>query len=51
MRKFHQGKYTVKNPAKYSGSGEPTFRSSWEHTFMCFCDDNPNVMAWASEPV
>lgn len=51
MKKFHQGKYTIKNPQKYSGSGEPTFRSSWEHTFMCFCDDNPNVMAWASEPV
>ena len=51
MNKFHQGKYTVKNPQKYAGGGTPTFRSSWEYTFMCFCDDNPNVLAWASEPV
>jgi len=51
MPKFHQGKYTVLNQSKYSGSGSPTFRSSWEQTFMQFCDNNPNVMAWASEPV
>ena len=49
-QKYHQGKYTVKNPQKYSGKGEPTFRSSWEYTFMNFCDDNPSVVAWASEP-
>ena len=51
MPKFHQGKYTVLNQSKYSGGGSPTFRSSWEQTFMQFCDNNPNVMAWASEPV
>lgn len=51
MKKFHQGKYQIKNPTKYAGGGMPTFRSSWEYTFMCFCDDNPNVLAWASEPV
>jgi hypothetical protein len=51
MPKFHKGKYTVLNQSKYSGSGSPTFRSSWEQTFMQFCDNNPNVMAWASEPV
>mgnify|MGYP003670348885 FL=1 len=51
MAKFHQGKYTVINEEKYSGNGSPVFRSSWEQTFMQFCDNNPNVMAWASEPV
>ena len=51
MSKFHQGKYQVINEAKYSGKGTPTFRSSWELTFMQFCDNNPNVVAWASEPV
>jgi hypothetical protein len=51
MSKYHQGKYNVKNPGKYAGAGAPTFRSSWELTFMQFCDDNPNVLAWASEPV
>ncbi len=51
MSKFHQGKYTVINEEKYAGKGSPTFRSSWELTFMKFCDDNPNVISWASEPV
>ena len=51
MAKFHKGHYTVINEDKYSGSGTPVFRSSWEQTFMSFCDHNPNVMAWASEPV
>ena len=51
MPKYHKGQYTVLNASKYSGSGSPTFRSSWEQTFMQFCDNNPNVMAWASEPV
>ena len=49
--KFHKGKYSIRNPQKYSGKGEPTFRSSWELTFMNFCDNNPNIFAWASEPV
>ena len=51
MAKFHKGQYTVLNASKYSGSGTPVYRSSWEQTFMQFCDTNPNVMAWASEPV
>ncbi len=51
MAKFHKGHYTIINAEKYSGSGTPVFRSSWEQTFMSFCDNNPNVMAWASEPV
>ena len=51
MSKFHQGKYTVINEEKYAGKGSPTFRSSWELTFMKFCDENPNVVSWASEPV
>ena len=51
MAKFHKGQYTVLNASKYSGSGTPVFRSSWEQTFMQLCDTNPNVMAWASEPV
>jgi hypothetical protein len=51
MSKFHQGKYQIINESKYSGSGTPTFRSSWELTFMQFCDTNSNIVAWASEPV
>lgn len=50
MSKYAQGKYTVKNREKYVGRKEPTYRSSWEFTFMLFCDNNPNVLQWASEP-
>jgi len=51
MAKYHQGRYAIINEAKYAGKGTPTFRSSWENTFMQFCDNNPNVLSWASEPV
>ena len=51
MAKFAQGAYTVKNAGKYVGRGEPRYRSSWENVFMNFCDNNENVLQWASEPV
>jgi len=47
--KFSQGKFTIKNPEKYIGKKQPTYRSSWEFKFMQFCDENPNVLQWASE--
>lgn len=50
MSKYAQGKYTVLNPEKYVGKGLPTYRSSWEHSFMRFADNNPNILQWASEP-
>ena len=49
--KFSQGIYNIKNPDKYVGLGEPRFRSSWEFTFMNFCDTNESVKKWSSEPV
>ena len=48
-RRFAQGKYQVANPEKYVGNRQPTYRSSWEWSFMRFCDTNPNVLKWASE--
>jgi hypothetical protein len=51
MSKYASGKYTVKNPEKYMGKRTPTYRSSWEFTFMSFCDNNPAVLNWASEAV
>ena len=51
MAKFAQGAYTIKNAGKYVGRGEPRYRSSWENVFMNFCDNNENVLQWASEPV
>ena len=49
--KFSQGIYQVKNIEKYIGSKPPYCRSSWETTFCMFCDNNPSIQEWASEPV
>jgi hypothetical protein len=49
--KFSQGAYTVKNPEKYIGLNSPRYRSSWELTFMTFCDNNPSVHQWSSESI
>jgi hypothetical protein len=51
MAKYSQGKYEVKNPAKYIGKKQPTYRSSWEFSFMHFCDTNPSIQQWASEAI
>jgi len=51
MARFAQGKYTLKNPAKYIGGKTPTYRSSWEYAFMRFCDEHPSVAQWASEAI
>lgn len=51
MIRFAQGLYQVKNPAKYVGKRPPKYRSSWEHTFMTFCDNNNNILQWASESI
>lgn len=49
--KFSKGVYKIKNPEKYVGSKLPMYRSSWEYTFMTFCDNNPSVQQWSSESV
>jgi len=49
--RFSKGVYTPKNPEKYMGNRMPLYRSSWEYTFMAFCDNNPSVQQWASESV
>lgn len=49
--KYSQGVYKLKNPQKYIGSKTPVYRSSWEFTFMSFCDNNPAIHEWASECV
>jgi hypothetical protein len=51
MPKYAQGTYQILNPDKYIGKGSPKYRSSWEHTFMRFCDNNPSVLQWASESI
>lgn len=51
MAKFAQGKFNMTQPEKYVGLKMPTYRSSWEWSFMKFCDTNPSVQKWASEAV
>ena len=51
MKRWAQGKFTLKHPEKYVGNKSPTYRSSWEFHFMKFCDENPAIGAWASEAV
>jgi hypothetical protein len=50
-RNYAQGKFQIKNPGKYIGKGQPTYRSGWEFAFMQFCDNNPSVLQWASEAI
>lgn len=38
-------------PDKYVGTKMPTYRSSWEWSFMRFCDTNESVQKWASEAI
>jgi TnsA endonuclease N terminal len=51
MANFRQGVYQIKNPAKYVGQGAPKYRSGWEMSFMLFCDNNDNILQWASESI
>ena len=51
MSKFAQGIYTIKNLGKYVGKSQPRYRSSWEHAFMRFLDNNDSVLQWASESI
>jgi len=41
----------MKHPEKYVGTKVPTYRSSWEWSFMNFCDNNPSIIKWASEAI
>lgn len=51
MAKFARGKFTMSNPEKYIGTLVPIYRSSWEWSFMRFCDTNPSIQKWASEAI
>ena len=51
MANWAQGIYIPKNPEKYIGKSRPKYRSGWEFTFMQFCDNNKNVLKWASEAI
>jgi hypothetical protein len=50
--RYSQGYFMPKNPEKYRGDAtQIIYRSGWEHRFLKFCDDNPMVLEYSSEPV
>ena len=51
MSKYAQGQFQIRNPEKYVGKKTPTYRSGWEFVFMQFCDNNDNILQWASESI
>ena len=51
MKRFAQGIYRPLNAQKYVGKREPRYRSGWELAFMRFCDNNDNILQWASESI
>jgi hypothetical protein len=50
-RNYAQGFFEVQNPQKYVGKNKPKYRSGWEQAFMRFCDNNDNIVQWASESI
>jgi len=43
-------RFFPRRPEKYVGNPQNIiFRSSWERTFMEYCDRNPDIIRWASE--
>lgn len=51
MTRYAQGIYKPTNPQKYAGKRDPRYRSSWELSFMRFCDNNDYVLQWVSESI
>ena len=50
--KAHKGKFSPKNRKKYKGNpANITYRSSWEQTFMNYCDRKSSIVEWASEEI
>jgi hypothetical protein len=48
---WKSGKFLPKNPEKYIGDiHNIIYRSSWERKFCHYCDINPNILRWSSEP-
>ena len=48
----YKGKFTPQNSGKYIGdSTNIIYRSMWERRCMKYFDNNPGVIAWASEEI
>lgn len=52
MRKYHQGKYKIKNRDKYLGDPDNIiYRSSWELKVLQWLDNHPDVISFSSEEI
>jgi hypothetical protein len=52
MNVWLKGHFVCKNPRKYKGDlSKIVYRSSWERTFMTWCDNDEDILAWSSETV
>lgn len=51
-KNYFQGYYTPLNPDKYIGdTNNIIYRSSYEYKFCVYCDKNPRIVKWISEPM
>jgi len=48
---YSQGYFPINECKKYVGKGPIIYRSSWERKFCLYCEANPSVIKWASEPI
>jgi hypothetical protein len=50
--RYKSGKYFPINQDKYIGDiHNIIYRSSWERKFCNYCDINPSILKWSSEPL
>lgn len=48
---FAQGYFPLNECKKYLGEGPIIYRSSWEKKFCLYCESNPAILNWWSEPI
>lgn len=51
MKGVLKGTFAPKNKEKYVGKYPIWYRSTWELSVMRMCDNNPNILEWASEAI
>ena len=50
--RYEQDYYVLKNPEKYRGDETKIiYRSSYERRMCQYCDSNPKIISWSSEPL
>jgi hypothetical protein len=48
--RYKQGYFPINECLKYIGKGPIIYRSSWEYKFCKYCENNPRIVNWSSEP-